>query len=74
MNGAVPVRPSWTGQGKLNFLPLPVTLVMALLISPIPREQKLAPLTPHPPSAIGPQYLTNTLAVMNSAGEASRPV
>jgi len=48
MNGAVPVRPSWPGQEKLDRLPLPVPLVMALLISPIPREQKLAPLIPLP--------------------------
>jgi len=44
MNGAVPVRLSWPGQGKLDLLPLPLHLVMALLISPVPREEELAPL------------------------------
>jgi len=46
MNGAVPVTSSWSGQRKLGRFPLPVHLVMALLISPIPREEKLAPLIP----------------------------
>jgi hypothetical protein len=75
MSGAKSLLPlqafmAWTGET------LPFTFTRRFVNGPasFTSSRRIEINSSNSPPAIGPRYLTNTLVVMNSAGEAPRPV